>query len=105
MGVSYAATFLNLYAIPYAMAWSGWGFYLISAGWCVLECVVMFFYFPETSGMTLEEIDIVFDGIKHFDGEGVNGIFIEGQEVIQESSPIDSEKANFKIGEKDIETV
>lgn len=66
-GAIYLAAFFNTYVIPYAMAWSGWGFYLISAFWVFIEVVVVYFYFPETGGMTLEEIDGVFDGEKHFD--------------------------------------
>jgi len=67
-GAIYLAAFFNLYAIPYAMAWSGWGFYLISAGWCGIECLVMWWYFPETRRMTLEEVDVIFDGQRHVDG-------------------------------------
>lgn len=29
----------------------------------------MFFYFPETRRMTLEEIDQVFDGMRHFESD------------------------------------
>lgn len=71
-GTLYIATFFNTYTIPYAMAWSGWGFYLISAGWCVVEIGLMWAWFPETRGMTLEEIDVVFDRVRHFEGAGMN---------------------------------
>jgi hypothetical protein len=60
---------LNLYAIPYAIGWSSWGFYLITAAICFLEAIVVFFYWPETRGLTLEEIDVVFDGEKHYENE------------------------------------
>lgn len=72
-GACYLAAFFNIYVIPYAMDWSGWGFYLISAGWCLLECVVMYIYFPETRNMTLEEIDVIFDGQIHFDSQEIIG--------------------------------
>ncbi|RDW57067.1 hypothetical protein BP6252_13882 [Coleophoma cylindrospora] len=68
-GACYLTAFLNLYAIPYAMAWSSWGFYLISGFWCVVEGFVIYFYWPETRGLTLEEVDRVFDGEKHFDSD------------------------------------
>jgi len=62
----YMAGFVNLYAIPYAMDWSSWGFYLITALICILQAIVIFFFWPETRGLTLEEIDLVFDGEKHY---------------------------------------
>jgi magnesium-transporting ATPase (P-type) len=68
-GACYITGFLNLYAIPYAIGWSSWGFYLITAAICFLEAIVVFFYWPETRGLTLEEIDVVFDGEKHYENE------------------------------------
>jgi Sugar (and other) transporter len=66
--VCYGTAFLNTFAIPYAMAWSSWGFYLITALYClVFECTIIWFYFPGTEGKTLEEIDVIFDGVKHTD--------------------------------------
>ena len=76
-GACYLAAFFNTYVIPYAMAWSGWGFYLISAFWCFGEVAVMWVYFPETKKMTLEEIDGIFDGEKHFVTELTVGEVIE----------------------------
>jgi hypothetical protein len=76
-GAYYLAAFFNTYVIPYAMDWSGWGFHLISAFWCFGEVVVMWIYFPETSKMTLEEIDKVFDGMRHSDLELTIGEVIE----------------------------
>jgi hypothetical protein len=68
-GDCYITGFLNLYAIPYAMAWSSWVFYLITAATRFLEVIVVFLYWPQTRGLTLEEIDLVFDSEKHFDNE------------------------------------
>ncbi|KAH7410745.1 general substrate transporter [Cadophora sp. MPI-SDFR-AT-0126] len=76
-GACYLAAFFNTYVIPYAMDWSGWGFYLISAFWCFAEVVVMWVYFPETAKMSLEEIDQVFDGVRHVDAELTLGEVIE----------------------------
>lgn len=76
-GACYLAAFFNTYVIPYAMDWSGWGFYLISAFWCLVEVAVMYFYFPETAGMTLEEVDKIFDGVRHVDMEITIGEVIE----------------------------
>lgn len=65
----YMAGFINLFATPYAMDWSSWGFYLITALLCVLQAVAIFFYWPETRGLTLEEIDLVFDGKNHYEND------------------------------------
>ncbi|KAL3419550.1 sugar transporter [Phlyctema vagabunda] len=90
-GACYSAAFFNTYVIPYAMNWSGWGFYLISAFWCFGEAGVMWYYFPETKGMTLEEIDVIFDGDRHFD----NNIIV-GQIV---GLDISGEKGMISVGE------
>lgn len=76
-GACYLAAFFNTYVIPYAMDWSGWGFYLIIAFWCFGEVVLMYLYFPETAKMTLEEIDKVFDGVRHVNMELTVGEVIE----------------------------
>lgn len=39
-----------------------WGFYLITAVWVIVECVIMYYYFPETKAMSMEEIEAIFDG-------------------------------------------
>jgi hypothetical protein len=54
------ASFINLYVVPYMMKLS-WGFYLICAGWDLFELVFMYFMFPETCGLSLEETDQLFD--------------------------------------------
>ncbi|KAM0326349.1 hypothetical protein ACHAQA_006951 [Verticillium albo-atrum] len=67
-GVVYAMAFLNTFAIPYAMEWSSWGFYLITAFWNLLfEVPIIWFYFPATERKTLEEIDVIFEGVRHAD--------------------------------------
>lgn len=54
------ASFINLYVVPYMMKLS-WIFYLICAGWNLVELVFMYFVFPETCGLSLEETDRLFD--------------------------------------------
>jgi len=82
-GLCYTAAFFNTYIIPYAMGWSSWGFYLITAFWCFVEVGVMWVYFPETKGMTLEEVDVVFDGVGHVDFEMKGVEVVEGEEVVE----------------------
>ncbi|THZ17409.1 MFS general substrate transporter [Aureobasidium pullulans] len=82
-GLCYTAAFFNTYIIPYAMGWSSWGFYLITAGWCFVEVGVMWVYFPETKGMTLEEVDVVFDGVRHVDLDVDVDVEMKGVEVVE----------------------
>jgi hypothetical protein len=65
-GVVYGTAFFNTDAIPYAMAWSSWGFYLITAMYnLAFELPIVYFNFPSTERKTPEEIDIIYEGIKH----------------------------------------
>lgn len=66
-GFIYIASFFNTYIIPFAMKIT-WGFYLITAIWVMIECVIMYYYFPETKGMSMEEIEAIFDGEGFRDG-------------------------------------
>ncbi|KAM6506967.1 hypothetical protein FALCPG4_018779 [Fusarium falciforme] len=67
-GVCFSTGFINTFAIPYAMEWSSWGFYLITAFWNLLfEIPIIYFYFPATEKRSLEEIDVIFEGVMHVD--------------------------------------
>ncbi|KAF2657228.1 hexose transporter [Lophiostoma macrostomum CBS 122681] len=54
-------------AFPYMMEALGWKTYIANAGWNILFVAFVYFYWVETKGKTLEEIDILFDGEKHSD--------------------------------------
>jgi sugar porter (SP) family MFS transporter len=58
---------LFVFSFPFAMASLGWKTYMMNASWDVLEVVYMWFYWVETKGKSLEEIDEVFEGKKHSD--------------------------------------
>lgn len=87
-GAVYGTAFINTFAIPYAMEWSAFGFYLITAFWNLLcEVTIVFFYFPETKGKTLEEIDVIFEGVSHANlditiGEVLKGVDVERVEKV-----------------------
>jgi len=55
------------FAFPYALAAIGWKTYMINGAWDVLELLFVYFFWVETKGKTLEEIDELFDGHKHSD--------------------------------------
>lgn len=43
----------------------------------------MWVYFPETKGMTLEEVDVVFDGVGHVDLDVDVDVEMKGVEVVE----------------------
>ncbi|KAH9213622.1 MFS sugar transporter-like protein [Leptodontidium sp. 2 PMI_412] len=53
------------FTFPYMMEAIGWKTYMINGAWDVLELVFILFFWVETKGKTLEEIDEVLDGTKH----------------------------------------
>jgi sugar porter (SP) family MFS transporter len=56
-----AAGFVNTFAAPIALANIGYWFYAFFVFWDVFESLVIYFFFVETKGRTLEEMDQVFE--------------------------------------------
>jgi MFS family permease len=52
----------NQYVNPIGLEALQWRFYFIYIAVLVIECLVMYFFYVETKGPTLEEIAILFDG-------------------------------------------
>lgn len=50
----------NTFVPPVAMSKIGWRFYFFYICWDVLEIIVIYFFFVETAGRTLEELDEAF---------------------------------------------
>lgn len=50
------------FAMGYAMQNLGWKFYIINASYNILFFAAVFFLWPETKGLTLEEITVKFEG-------------------------------------------
>lgn len=40
----------------------GWGTFLFFAGWCFVALVYVFVAVPETAGLSLEQLDALFEG-------------------------------------------
>ncbi|KDR82784.1 hypothetical protein GALMADRAFT_151830 [Galerina marginata CBS 339.88] len=59
--VSQAATLINTFGLPVALQKLGWKVYLIFLIWDVFEVIVIYFFVVETKGLTLEEINEVFE--------------------------------------------
>jgi len=56
-----AAGFLNTFVAPIALKKIGYWFYVFFVFWDLFEFAVIYFFFVETKGRTLEELDEVFD--------------------------------------------
>lgn len=63
------ATFhwLFIYAIKYAFpnilsSMNNWGAFIFFAGWCFLGLLYTYFIVPEVAGLSVEEIDAIFQG-------------------------------------------
>jgi hypothetical protein len=39
-----------------------WGTFLFFAGWCFLSLIYVFVAVPETAGLSLEQLDVLFEG-------------------------------------------
>ncbi|ETS77587.1 hypothetical protein PFICI_09649 [Pestalotiopsis fici W106-1] len=55
------AMVVNTYGIAVGMEAIGWKLYLVYIGWLVVEIVVIYFFFVETAGKTLEEMSEIFE--------------------------------------------
>ncbi|CAI7612314.1 unnamed protein product [Penicillium glandicola] len=56
------SAFFNQYVNPIGLENAKWKYYIYYDCWILIEIVIIYFFFPETSGRTLEEIAVVFDG-------------------------------------------
>lgn len=55
------AAFFNTYAIPVVFGRLKWRFYFIYIAWDAFEAIFIYFFFVETKGRTLEEINEIFE--------------------------------------------
>lgn len=63
-----------VFAFPIALNYIGWKTYMINAAWNLVMFVFIAWYWVEIKNKTLEEIDEIFDGVKHSDVADINVI-------------------------------
>ena len=80
---TYVAIFFNTFVNPIALDAIGWKYYVVFAVILASITVVVYFFYPETKGHTLEEMAVIFDGADALgDGRGA-AIKVESQENSQ----------------------
>lgn len=65
-------------AFPYALETIEWQTYMINGAWDAVQVIYVAIYWVETKGKTLEEIDVLFDKVKHSDGPDVQAVVNSG---------------------------
>ncbi|KAF4994128.1 hypothetical protein FDECE_13228 [Fusarium decemcellulare] len=68
-------TFVIALITPYAIDTAGWKFYLLFCVMILLNIPFTYFFLPETSGKTLEELDYVFSGDPFNDHQGQTPLY------------------------------
>jgi hypothetical protein len=59
----------STFVFPIALAAIGWELYMINAVWDALEVLFIGFFWVETKGLTLEQIDLLMGGSRDMDSE------------------------------------
>ncbi|OJJ40188.1 hypothetical protein ASPWEDRAFT_55674 [Aspergillus wentii DTO 134E9] len=76
MGV-YGSLIVLAFVNPIALGRIGWKYYIFFCCFDVLVLGVTWFMFPETKGYSLEDIKVVFDGKRHEEEDGKDGVSAE----------------------------
>lgn len=97
------ALVFNQYVNPVALEDIGWKYYIFYCVWIGFELVVVYFYYVETKGPTLEEIAKIFDG----DDAKVARVHVkETGEVLSDLTPVQSysgEKGTSQVIERKLD--
>ncbi|KAF9877023.1 sugar transporter [Colletotrichum karsti] len=59
---TYLGIFFNVFVNPIAMDAIGWKYYLVFVVILIIGTIIIYFFYPETRGHTLEEMAVIFDG-------------------------------------------
>lgn len=71
--------------MPIALFNIGWKTYMINGAWDIAMLIVILYYWIETKGKTLEEIDELIEGKKHSDVPDL-------EQIIREEARVEKEK-------------
>jgi hypothetical protein len=86
--------------IPFGMEAISWKVYIINASVDILFVVFVVFVWVETRGLTLEEVDKVFDGVKHSNEPDLE-IIVDGKDKSWENKVPDSQQQIVVMDKED----
>jgi hypothetical protein len=69
--------------MPISLANIGWKTYMINGSWDVIMFGLILYWWVETKGRTLEEVDEAIEGVKHSDVPNIN-LILKGKEELGE---------------------
>ena len=81
--IGYLVGIMMTYTMPIAISKISWKYYVINAASNVPMVFVIWRLFPKTKGKTLEEVDIIFEGIDADNWLRTEEPVIDGQEVLK----------------------
>ena len=73
--VANGVALLIVFTMPIALENIGWKTYMINGAWDVLMVGLIAYFWVETKGKTLEEIDAVLEGVKHSDAPDLEKVY------------------------------
>ncbi|KPI45215.1 Lactose permease [Cyphellophora attinorum] len=73
------ALIINMYVNPIALAAIGYHYYIFFIGLNLFWLTMIYLFFPETKGYSLEELAVLFD-------DGSENVLVQGQKVVGETS-------------------
>lgn len=74
--------------MPIALANIAWKIYFVNGSWNILMTVAIAYFWIETKGKTLEEIDEAIEGVRHSDAPGVEDLIInKGAQISVDGNP------------------
>lgn len=86
---------LIVYTMPIAISNIGWKTYMINGAWDCIMIVLIAWFWVETKGKTLEELDVVFEGEKHSDVPDLELIY-QGKEGLSEDVMVDMKNKSLQ---------
>ncbi|KAB5511683.1 general substrate transporter [Coniochaeta sp. 2T2.1] len=85
----------NSFANPVAMKAITWKYYIVWVVALAVHLTVMWFYFPETKGLGLEEVAVIFDGPDAL--SGTNAMNLKGQDWDIKEPAVETSETDGKV--------
>ncbi|KAI9731689.1 MAG: hypothetical protein M1834_004478 [Cirrosporium novae-zelandiae] len=99
MGTKLCGLFVT-FVFPYALDAITWKTYIINSCFDILMVLFVAFYYVETRGLTLEEIDSKFDGVKHSDVPDLEQLKAGKAKLVIEGIPVGGKGEEITVSSK-----